>query len=168
LEDGKQAFDLKLNDAVDEDYWVDTEILWSPDSSAFSLTGNPNGFTNQTRIYRVTSAGPQLVDIHPIQQEMVSKYPPCVGMTNPDVQFCNSIRDGSGYNYATFAWTAAHTAVIMGEVTPTGDFGRNLGQIRGYEFNVSSGKILRTMNAKEFQLRWQHRMAWKLQIPEKT
>jgi hypothetical protein len=165
LADGMKTFDIKLSD--DEFYWVDTEVLWSPDSSAFSLTGNPNGYTNQTQLYRVTSTGPQLVNISPIQREMGSTYPPCIGMTNPDVEFCNSIRDGSGYNYATFAWTSAHTAVIMAEVTPTGGYGKYLGQIRGYELDVSTGQIIRTMDARELKRRWQRCMAWKLRIPEK-
>jgi hypothetical protein len=162
LKDGNRTFDLPL------EYWVDTDVLWSPDSSAFSLTGNPNGYTNQTRLYRITPAGPKLVDIASVMREMGSTYPPCVGMPDPaDVDFCNSIRDGSGYNYATFAWTGGHTAVLMAEVVPTGSYGKFLGQIRGYEFDVATGAIVRVMDAKELQRRWQYRMAWKLQIPEK-
>jgi len=167
LTEGLKTFDLKLSDRFDETDWVDTEVLWSPDSSAFSLTGNPNAFTNQTRIYRVASTGPQLVDLSTMQREMGSTYPPCVEMPNPDVDFCNSIRDGSGYNYATFAWTSAHTAVIMAEVVPTGDYGKNLGQVRGYEFDVSTGEIVLAVDARELKRRWQHRMAWRLRIPER-
>jgi len=167
LNNGAKTFDLFLNSHVDEEHWVDTEVLWSPDSSAFSLTGNPNGYTNETRLYRITATGPELVNMGVVMREMGSTYPPCVGMTHPNVDFCNSIRDGSGYNYATFAWTGAHTAVLMAEVVPTGNYGKYLGQIRGYEFDVATGEIVRVMDAKELQRRWQYRMAWKLQIPEK-
>jgi len=160
LSSESKHFDLKV-----EEEWVETEVLWSPDSTAFSLTGNPNGYTNETHIFRVTPSGPQLVDLSAMQRTFAASYPPCVGLPERDT-FCDSLKYGRGYNYATFAWSAPHTAVIIAEVTPTGRYGKNLGQVAGYEIDASTGLTTRTMTAIELKKRWQSRMAWNLKIPD--
>lgn len=157
--DGSKRFSQVLNDHWTNDYWVDTEILWSPDSTAFSLTGNPNGYTNQTRIFRITPRELKSVNLVPMQREFVTLYPPCVGIPHPD-SYCESLKGGADYNYATFAWTDKHTAVIMAEVPPTGSFGKYLGQVRGYEVDAATSAVLHSISASELQQRWQNRMAW--------
>jgi hypothetical protein len=56
--------------------------------------------------------------------------------------------------------------VVMTEIPCSSRFGGIMCQILGYEIEVPSGEILRRMEPKEFERRWQHSMAWKFWIPD--
>jgi hypothetical protein len=149
---------------VDRDVpFVEMEILWSPDSSAVSFAWNNTGITSSSRIYKLTSNGPRAVDLSPVMDTLARAYPPCVAVH----ERCDLSKSGEDYNYLTVAWSAPHTAVLMGEVPPSSQFGANLGQMEGFEVDASLGKVIRVLTASQFKREWQRHMGWHFRVPDK-
>jgi hypothetical protein len=149
----------------DEDDWTDLEILWSPNSESFSLTGHTNGYLNTTHVFRFTGSGVIMSDIarEPFQ-DMLRTFPPCKA-EHADPTICSAVHSEDYFNFAVVAWADAHTAVLMGEVPCDSLWGGIMCQVMGYEVDVPSGKIVRRMTAVEFRKRWQHALAWKFHVP---
>jgi hypothetical protein len=148
-------------------FWVDVDVLWSPDSQFIALSGNYNGYTNGMVVFRVSDSG--LVEIDAAREpfeDMLRRFPPCRA-ANADEELCKQISAHEDYlNFAAVDWSGQHTLVVMSEVPPGGQYGGILGQVMGYEVELPSGKIERTMTAREFKARWQHSMPWRFSIPE--
>jgi hypothetical protein len=145
--------------------WAQVEVLWSPDSKSVALTGNFNGYTNSTEIFRLVNGSLKPVALAALQRDMASIYPPCEG-ESADEKICRNEQNGDQFNYATIAWADATTAVIMGEVPCSSSQGGMMCQVEGYEIDVRSGRILRRMTARELKRRWQSKLAWNLRIPD--
>jgi hypothetical protein len=142
------------------DWFTGMEVLWAPDSSAFSLAWSENAITNMSRIYVVKEGRPVAVDLAAVRADLVKDYPACVGV--PD--HCVVSRDGKDYNYLTVGWAAPHTVAIMGEVGESSSFGRTLGKVNGYEVDAASGKIVRVLKPGAFKRRWQSHMGWTFSV----
>ena len=148
-------------------FWVDVDVLWSPDSQFVALSGNPTSYTNGIVVFRVSDSGPVEIDAarEPFE-DMLRRFPPCRA-THADKDLCKQISAHEDYlNFAAVDWSGDHTVVVMGEVPPSGSLGGIMGQVMGYEVELPSGKIERTMTAREFKARWQHSMPWRFTIPE--
>ena len=148
-------------------FWVDVDVLWSPDSQFIALSGNPNGYTNGIVVFRVSDSGPVEIDAarEPFE-DMLRRFPPCRAK-NAEADLCKQIPEHEDYlNFAAVDWSGDHTLVVMGEVPPDGQYGGILGQVMGYEVDIPSGRIERTTTAREFKARWQHSMPWRFHIPE--
>jgi hypothetical protein len=144
--------------------WVQVEVLWSPDSKSVALTGNFNGYTNSTKIFRLANGSLKTVALVALQRDVANVYPPCEGQ-NADDKICHNEQNGDQFNYATIAWADATTAVIMGEIPCSSSQGGMMCQVEGYEIDVRSGQILRRMTARELKRRWQSKLAWDLRVP---
>jgi hypothetical protein len=161
FEDGR-SYPMKW-DFDTEVPFVQMEILWSPDSRAVSFAWNESAITQKSRIYTLKANGPKLVDLQTVLTDLSDAYPPCVGDPDP----CRLSKSGADYNYLTVAWAAPHTVVLMGEVPGSSSFGRNMSQVKGYELDVVTGKIVAVLTPEVFKRRWQYRIGWDLRIPEK-
>lgn len=145
--------------------WVEAEALWSPDSKSFSLTGNLNGYTNSTRLFRTQGQTLQPISIVRLYQDMARAYPPC----RASRQFlgdCRQFADGADFNYATVAWASPATAIIMGEVPCDSIWGGIMCDVEAYEFDTTTQAISARMSAQQFQQKWQPSLAWKFRVPD--
>lgn len=143
---------------------VDLEVLWSPDSSAVSISWNETGITHKTEAFVVTPHGPRLLNLAPVMQDFSRDFPPCVESHDPGP--CPYASNGSDANYLAVAWASPHTLVLMAEAGESSSYGKNLAQLEGYEIDASDGKILRELTAAAFKSRWQSHMGWRFRIPE--
>lgn len=144
----------------DESY-VEMGFLWAPDSSAFSLSWNETAITERSEVYVVGPQTLRKVDLTFMMRDFAKRFPPCVSDPAP----CEIDRHGRFYNYLTVAWAAPHTVVMMAEVPPSSSWGRNLGEVSGYEVNALTGSVVRVMTAAEFKRRWQSHMGWNSTAP---
>jgi len=122
---------------------------------------------NSMRVFQIADSGPiEIVASREPFEDLVRRFPPCRAL-NADPALCSEItKHQDDLNFSAVTWKAEHTLVVMGEVPSSGHYGGIVGQVMGYEVEIPSGKIERTMNAKEFKARWQHSMAWKFHVPE--
>ena len=44
---------------TDPEWFGDVDVLWSPDSGMFAMTGGVNGYTESLRVFEVTGSGPK-------------------------------------------------------------------------------------------------------------
>jgi hypothetical protein len=147
--------------------FVELEIQWSPDSRSFFINGSDGG------------EGPEYIDVyhlgdvdrHPLnvlaaQKDMMESFPPCRAK-GADAKLCAAFAEHpEEINVNAVDWTRGSSAIaVMAEMPCSSAFGGILCQVLGYEVEVSSGRILSRMNAREFAHRWQHSMAWKFEDP---
>jgi hypothetical protein len=147
---------------------VQDELVWSPDSKAFFLNGNNNGYSDYhvaVHVLDAPSLGPGYITDE-VEKDMAQSFPPCRAAYTPD-NCAELAKNPSDYiGAAAVDWVGdSSRIVIMAEVAPSSSMGGIMGQVLGYEVDVPSGKIERRMTAQEFGRRWQHSMAWKFHIP---
>jgi hypothetical protein len=147
---------------------VEDEIRWSPDSKAFFINGNDNGYgDDHLAVYLLDDS--HLVRVYisrEIEQDMVRSFPPCQAK-NADDNCAELAADHDYFGVVGLDWIGSSSKiVVMAQVTCSSSMGGIWCQILGYEIEVPSGKILRRMEPKEFAKRWQHSMAWKFQLPD--
>lgn len=140
--------------------YIEMEALWSPDSSAVSLAWNESAITERSAIFVLGRHGARKIDLGCLQESFARRFPPCLGDPAP----CAANRNGEDYNYLTVAWAAAHTVVLMAEVPPSSSWGENMGEVWGYEVNVSTGRVVREMPPASFKRRWQSHLGWDLRL----
>ncbi|HTS11450.1 MAG TPA: hypothetical protein VMH00_04975 [Candidatus Limnocylindrales bacterium] len=154
---------------VDLAGFVEDEVVWSPDSKAFFMNGNNNGYGDyHVAVHRIDDPklGPGNVT-QAVGRDMVRSFPPCKAKDPPDgcAELARNPDDYIGM--AGVDWVdGSSRIVVMAEVTCSSSMGGIMCQVNGYEIDVPSGKIERRMEAKEFGRRWQHSMAWKFNIPD--
>jgi len=159
----------KLLGSADPPGTVEDEILWAPDSKAFFINGNNNANTDYHLIvYRLEKAGVTVFKpATDALQDMVHSFPPCRAKNAMDNCKARASDPGGYIGIAGLDWIEGSSAVVvMAEVSESSEVGGILGQVLGYELEVSTGRILRRMEPKEFARRWQHSMAWKFEIPD--
>jgi hypothetical protein len=144
--------------------WAQIEVLWSPDSRSLAITGSYNAYTNSTRIFLIRANSIQQTSTVLVRTDMVRTFPPCKA-SNADPTDCRREESGEDFNYATVAWASPTTAVVMAEVPCSSSQGGIMCQVRGYELDTQTGKILRRMNATQLKTTWQSKLAWKLRVP---
>lgn len=148
---------------------VDNEVVWSPDSKAFFVNGNNNGNGDyHVSVYMLTDADVVEVEVKDaVLADMVRSFPPC--RAEDAYQPCKNLEsDPDGYiGTAAIDWLPDSSAIVlMAEVTCSSSMGGIMCQVLGYEIEISSGKILRRVEARDFARRWQHSMAWKFHVPD--
>jgi hypothetical protein len=158
-------WELPFEDSTDP--WNDMDVLWSPDSRIVALTGHTNAYTESMTVFAITESGPKQLDanIQPAQDMARRLNPYCdryVGKLS-----CNADLGAEDFNFAAIAWADNRTLVLMSEVPCDTAWGGIMCQAMGYEVDLPSGKIVRTMTPQEFKSRWQHSMAWSFRIPPK-
>jgi hypothetical protein len=160
----KGDWDLDVGDSNGP--WVNVDVLWSPDSQFVALSGNTNGYMNSVRVFRVTESGP--IEIYVSREpfaDMIRRFPPCRA-AGADSDLCKELTDVDDLNFSAVDWMGEHILVLMGEVPSAGQYGGIMGQVMGYEVEIPSGRILRSMTAREFKTRWQHEMPFHLYVPD--
>lgn len=60
----------------------------------------------------------------------------------------------------------ASTILVMAEIPCDSLFGGIACQVKGYELEVPTGRILRRLDPKELNFEWQKSMAWNFRIPD--
>ena len=148
---------------------IEDEVLWSPDSKAFAISGNSNANTDyHLFVYLLNSSGLTRINpARPALRDMVRSFPPCRALNATDE--CHDIvsHPSDWIGIAGIAWVKDSSAiVVMAEMNESSRVGGILGQVLGYEIEIPTSKILRRMEAKEFAQRWQPSMAWKFHIPD--
>jgi hypothetical protein len=142
---------------------VEDEVLWSPDSKAFLINGSDGAEGPEyIFVYQLGEPDGRPLDVTAAQKDMLTSFPPRKAKA-ADPQDCASLAENPEYiNVNAVAWTRGSSAiVVMAEIPCSSRFGGIMCQVLGYELEVSTGKILRRMEPKEFAARWQHSMAWK-------
>lgn len=158
---------FRKGEKTDYEYQGGDEVLWSPDSKAFFVNGNENGYTNYMLLYHLDASGwrPHEMDAQ-VQRDMVKSFPPCKAFKHFDKD-CLSTEKDPGFNVAGIAWSKSGLSlIVMAEVPCSSYYGGIMCQVQGYEIGVPSGAIIRRMTARELKARWQKDMAWQLRIPE--
>ncbi|HET6930271.1 MAG TPA: hypothetical protein VFI45_08105 [Candidatus Acidoferrum sp.] len=159
----------KVLGAVGTPGFVEDEVLWSPDSKAFAISGSSNANTDyHLLVYLLNSSG--LTRVNPARsalRDMVRSFPPCRALNATDE--CHDVvkHPSDWIGVAAIDWVnGSSSIVVMAEMNESSIVGGILGQVLGYEIEIPTGKILRRMEAKEFAQRWQSSMAWKFNIPD--
>lgn len=147
---------------------VQEELVWSPDSKAFYINGNNNGYDD----YHVAFFRLKGLDLGPahvtatVEQDMVRTFPPCEAKDPIDNCADLAAKPDDFICIAAIDWIGdSSRMVVMAEVPCSSSVGGIMCQVLGYEIEVPSGKILRRMQPKEFARVWQHSMAWKFHDP---
>lgn len=101
------------------------------------------------------------------QKDMMRSFPPCKAK-GADPNLCVSFADHpEEINVSAIDWTEGAAAiVVMAEMPCSSAFGGISCQVLGFEIEVSSGRILRRMEARESARRWQKGIAWKIHVPD--
>jgi len=148
---------------------VENEIVWSPDSKAFSVTGNENA-SGEEHVFVYMLDRPRLGPgniTDQVARDMARTFPACKA-SNP-VEDCAQYEKNPADYIGTSGidWVGdSSRIVVMAQVPCSSVMGGIMCQVKGYEIEVPSGKILLRMTAREFAKKWQHSMAWKFQIPD--
>jgi hypothetical protein len=146
---------------------VESELTWSPDSKAFLINGNDNGYgDDHLAVYLLDDS--HLVPVHitrEVEQDMVRSFPPC--QAKNAVDNCAELAAGHDYfGVVGLDWIGnSSKIVVMAQGMCSSSMGGIMCQVLGYELEVPSGRILRRMEPKEFARRWQRSMAWKFHDP---
>lgn len=149
--------------------WAEDEIVWSPDSTAFFVTESDGGegprFVVVYRLDDLKAESPSVIAA--VQRDMVASFPPCKAKYALP-EFCNGLAKHPGdINVVAVDWgNGSSSIVVMAEVPCTSAYGGIMCQVLGYEVEVTTGRILSRMSAKEFAVRWQKSMAWKFRVPD--
>jgi hypothetical protein len=147
---------------------VESELTWSPDSKAFFVNGNDNGYGDDHLAVHLLDdphLGPGYITGE-VARDMVRSFPPCQAKDAED-DCAELAADPDGFiGVVGLDWIGTSSKmVVMAQVTCSSSMGGIDCQVLGYEIEVPSGKILRRMEPKEFARRWQHSMAWKFEDP---
>jgi len=147
---------------------VENELVWSPDSKAFFISGNDNANTwYHVAVHRLDDPklGPNYIT-EEIEEDMVRSFPPC--RAKDPIDHCEEVAAERDYfGTAGIDWIGnSSKMVVMAEVDCSSLMGGIMCAVLGYEIEVPSGRILQRMEPREFARRWQHSMAWKFHIPE--
>jgi hypothetical protein len=146
---------------------VESELTWSPDSKAFFINGNDNGYGDDHLAVHMLDdphLGPGYITSE-VEQDMVRSFPPC--QAEDPIDNCAELAANHDYfGVVGLDWIGSSSKiVVMAQVICSSSMGGIMCQVLGYELEVPSGKILRRMEPKEFARRWQHSMAWKFRDP---
>jgi hypothetical protein len=144
------------------------ELLWALNSKQFLINGSESAYSGFfVRTYDLRAERLLGRDISKTaQRDMVVTFPPCRA-ANRTEDVCRRIERDPQFNMSALAWTRGGAAVIvMAEVPCSSAYGGILCQVEGYELEVSTGRVLRRMAARELKKEWQSAMAWEMRIPE--
>jgi len=150
-------------------YAIEDDLEWSPDSSAFFVTGSEGGEgPDVVNVYHLSD--PQLTPqsiVGEAQRDMLRSFPPCRAK-GADKEDCTALAAHPSFvNVVAVGWTPDSSAVaLMGEMPCSSRFGGIACAVLGYEVDSKAGTILRRMEARQFASRWRASMAWKFRIPD--
>jgi hypothetical protein len=161
------------------------DLLWSPDSKAFFVSGGEGGVYWGFWVYVYLVESPRLEPInltYQAQRDMLRQFPPCKAAypnsedasgckeTSRKVRWCmdheGSPKNPPDYNMTGIDWVSPSTILVMAEIPCSSSRGGIMCQIMGYELEVPTGRILRRIDAKDLKLEWQKSMAWEFRIPD--
>ncbi len=142
---------------------IEDEVLWSPDSKAVLINGSDGAEGPQyLYVYHLGEPGSRPLDVATAQKGMRTSFPPCKAKYAPK----DCALAAEDINVIAVDWTHGSSAVVvMAEMPCSSSVGGIRCQVLGYELEVSTDKILRRMEPKEFAARWQHSMAWTFHDP---
>jgi hypothetical protein len=152
---------------IDSPGLLESEVQWSADSSSFFINGSDGGEgPEHIAFYRLGDYDSRLLNVIAAQWDMMKTFPPCRAK-GADPSLCSRFAEHpEEINVSAIDWTHGASAIaVMAEMPCSSAFGGIQCQVLGYEVEVSSGEILRRMDAREFAQRWQHSMAFKFHVP---
>lgn len=145
------------------------DLLWSSDSKAFFLNGDNGGayWGFWVYVYLVDNDVLEPIEVtQNAQREMIKAFPPCMAIYL-DSKECKQIEEDPGYNMSGIDWLdGSHSLLVMAEVPCAGSYGGTMCQVMGYEVEIPSGKILKTLDARSLKRHWQRSMAFKFHVPD--
>jgi hypothetical protein len=118
-----------------------TEVLWSPDSRAFVITGSDGGLvgTWETHFYSIETNGrPFLRDIEALVRPLTRTLPRC------DEQV----------NIGASAWLNAGKELLVVVEVPPHSSCRNMGAIAGFRVSVTSWRVLERISENRLRTKW--------------
>jgi hypothetical protein len=174
------------HDAALPEGFQNIDLLWSPDSHAFFVNGGNGGAYWGFWVYVYLADDPtEPRDVtEAAQRDMLKEFPPCKaaypngkdatgckeGSRDIDVETCMETeadpKYSPEYNMTGIDWVNASTILVMAEVPCSSSYGGIMCQVRGYELEVPTGRILKRLDAKQLKLGWQKSMAWNFRIPD--
>jgi hypothetical protein len=84
-----------------------------------------------------------------------------------DQRDCKALEVEPEFNMSGLAWSrGAAGIIVMAEIPCSGTYGGIGCQVRGYELEVPTGRILQRMSPRDLKRRYQSRMAWPMKIPD--
>jgi hypothetical protein len=130
---------------------VADEVLWSPDSKALLINGSDGGEGPEyIYVYHLGEPDSRPLDVAAAQEDMLKGFPPCKAKHAPK----DCTLSGEDINVIAVDWTHGSSAVlVLAEMPCSSSVGGIMRQVLDYELEVSSGRILRRMEAKEFAAR---------------
>lgn len=147
---------------------VENEVIWSPDSKAFSISGNNNANgSDDFAVFFLDDPASGARNIkQEVEKDMLRSFPPC--KADPPISDCTRVSEDPNFaGVVAIDWIGDSSGIaVMAELSCSSSMGGIMCQVMGYELNARDGEILRRMEAKEFARSWQHSMAWKLNIPD--
>ncbi len=119
------------------DVSCNVEVGWSPDSSEFFISYSDGGAIGNYHVQLYRVVGSTLKK---------SRVPTTVAERFKTKHWCES----RGNNLFFLDWTPdSKVALLVAEVYPTGDCGKELGVYRGYAVRLRDGKILQILGEKQ-------------------
>lgn len=145
------------------------DLLWSSDSKAFFLNGDSGGayWGFWVYVYLLDSDRLEPIEVtKEAQRDMVKRFPPCDAV-HLDRKACRQIEQNPEYNMSGIDWLdGSSTLLVMAEIPCAGSFGGIMCQVKGYELDIPTGKVLKVLDAKSLKLHWQKSMAFKFTVPD--
>jgi len=119
------------------DVSCNVEVGWSPDSSEFFISYSDGGAIGNYHVHMYRLVGNTLKK---------SRVPTTVAESFKIKHWCES----RGNNLFFLDWTPdSKVALLVAEVYPTGDCGKELAVYRGYVVRLRDGKIMRILGEKQ-------------------
>jgi hypothetical protein len=119
------------------DVSCNVEVGWSPDSSEFFISYSDGGAIGNYHVHMYRLVGNTLKK---------SRIPTTVAESFKTKHWCES----RGNNLFFLDWTPdSKVALLVAEVYPTGDCGKELAVYRGYVVRLRDGKIMRILGEKQ-------------------
>lgn len=144
------------------------ELLWSPDSKWFFVNGGETSYSEFfLSVYQLeASSHVREISITELaQRDMVERFPPCKA-ENRDENDCRQTANNAEFNMSGLGWTDDSSAVLVfAEVPCSSSYGGVMCQVQGYELDATTGRILRSLTARQLKEQWSRYAAWKIKVP---
>jgi hypothetical protein len=118
------------------------ELLWAPDSRALFVTQSYGGAVGEWRVtvYLVRQAHAEAVNVSQAAVTSFKRHYRC--------------KDAEEPNVAAVAWTEGSRYLLLVTEVPPHSSCPEMGKIRGYLVDASSGRVVRTIEPRELTARW--------------
>jgi hypothetical protein len=125
-----------------------SEVLCSPDSSAFSITQSEGGWVGDWHVHVF------LVKDREVKQADLTQQARRDFATRYQCESPNDLYEGA--NMGAIAWVGGSQKLLVAAEVPPHSLCRDMGRVMGYLVSVPSGNILRRYTNRDVRARWGH------------